>query len=1516
VTRLLPRRIARGAAIALALVGVSCSGDRPTLPGSGAILLRLTFPDSGTPRPDSVRIEIRDSDGLRLTGAAAALPTTGPLDTSVEIEVEAGDGLQALALAEGPGAAGRGGIGFGSRSGLDVGGGKTVEAPIAVVGVIPRAPSVDGQPGVPAYTVRWNRVPGALSYVLRQSDGTTSTDLSVADTSRLIGPGLAIGEARLRGPGRRAPARIPSTFRIFRVRSVVPLGTSLFGDSTKVDLDVWQDLPYVAAVVPGDAESGVPDTSAIRVLFDRAMDPATLIDTLVTLRPRDGGAAVPCQRAVRADAMEAILEPAEPFQRGVWYRVRASTGLLDAGGRPLDQDPDTDGLQAFFSEFRVEEYDPIRVSSAEPPSNASDVPVGATIRVHLSRAVDPSTINSGSFALSDTAGSIAGLRRTVEQGTVLEFVPTRPLAYDLVHTIRLTPDLRDAARHEPLDQDPLAPGFQDFVSEFRTELQPRGPRVIWSEPLPGEPLFPIYDSPAFVFDRPIDPASIVLGTNLGLQLPLSGEVWVNVPGGLQVSTDSMRCVIVPSRPLNRNSRYRLLAQGGPGGLQDRNGNPLDQDFQTPGFQPYVAEFLTEENVRVTSVDPSNNERDVAWNVEVRVRFSGPIRPESVADTSFVLSRGTTPLAAHLSVSQDSLEAVLAPLAPLTPDKTYEVRVGTGIRSRRGGPLDQNWDLAGHQVFESTFVTSPDSTSPMVVAVEPTDGTSGFGVDRGVRVHFSKPIRPSTLPGYFHLTETDSLGTEVTGTITPSPDSLSALFTPAAVLENATLYHVHVETWVRDRYGYRLDQDPDTYWYQKFHSVFTTETEKVRPQVVSIDPPDGFDGAAIEGPVTVEFSEAMDRTSLSDGLRIETGGEPVPGTIGFTNGDRTALWIPNEPMRPAAFYHAIVDSLARDLAGNRLDQVPATPIHDPFESDFRTAADTIGPRVAAVDPADGSTGVQIGIRPRLTFDEPIEPATVTLGSVTLVDSAGTTVTTTLILGANGNTLDLEPAAPLDFNEPYRITVYPTIADTSGNAFDSDPTSPGDQPFSSTFRTQNETIPPRVLDLILDGGPPAPIDTKVRAHFSEAIDPASLVDTTFVVTLDGVPVDGSLAMGASGDTAVFVPARDLEYQTTYHVRVAGIRDQHGNVLDQDPGTDGIQSYEEIFTTEEDHVAPWVRRSDPADGALGVEPDALLRLTFSEAMDSSSFSPSDPGLFLDGVPVAATRTAEPGDSIFVFTPSSPLTRGRTYEWRAGTSLLDRGANLLDQDPGEAGLQGFLADFEVGARPIADAGAGICSSGDSAAVAFDAGASRDPDGTIARVIWDWGDGTRDTLDAPAGLTPVHLYPCADDHGCDGLNNDGDGSTDETGAEGCDESFRVRVTVVDGDGLSAVDSTGVSFCVFRVLGSTPIDGAVDVDTLGTASLGLTRACNPSSADTSSVWLAEAGGPKVECAITLEEEDRRILLTPAQSLAPNADYEIHATGLLNSLTGGSLDQDPCADGVQEFVSTFHTRARPGPPRRE
>ena len=287
------------------------------------------------------------------------------------------------------------------------------------------------------------------------------------------------------------------------------------------------------------------------------------------------------------------------------------------------------------------------------------------------------------------------------------------------------------------------------------------------------------------------------------------------------------------------------------------------------------------------------------------------------------------------------------------------------------------------------------------------------------------------------------------------------------------------------------------------------------------------------------------------------------------------------------------------------------------------------------------------------------------------------------------------------------------------------------------------------------------------------------------------------------------------------------------------------------------------------------------------------------------------------FVFL-HDPLDRGRTYELKAGTTLQDLAGNFLDQDPDSAGSQMFTAAFEVGDYPVASAGPGDCSIDATGEASFDASASYDPDGTILEVIWDWGDGSADTLAAAGGLVISHDYKCIDDAGCDGIDNDGDGQADEDGYDGCDESYRVVLTVVDDHGYRSSDTTGVSFCAFRVLASVPDSGAVGVDTLLSPVVTLTRSCDPVSLDSTAVWMTIAAGDTIPVILGIEDDqDRVILLDPVAPLLPDTSYTVHVGPELKAAEGTSLDQDPCTPGMQEFSVTFQTVAWPVlPPRLE
>jgi hypothetical protein len=104
---------------------------------------------------------------------------------------------------------------------------------------------------------------------------------------------------------------------------------------------------------------------------------------------------------------------------------------------------------------------------------------------------------------------------------------------------------------------------------------------------------------------------------------------------------------------------------------------------------------------------------------------------------------------------------------------------------------------------------------------------------------------------------------------------------------------------------------------------------------------------------------------------------------------------------------------------------------PFEILSETAPDTTAPSVASTTPGAGSGGVEPGVRPTITFDEPIDPTSVGPGNVQLIASSGVAVAQAAgspqVAGA---TVTIFPSGALE-SGTYRLRAS-GVRDLAGNS----------------------------------------------------------------------------------------------------------------------------------------------------------------------------------------------------------------------------------------------------------------------------------------------------------------------------------------------------------------------------------------------------------------------------------------------------------------------------------------------------
>jgi hypothetical protein len=175
--------------------------------------------------------------------------------------------------------------------------------------------------------------------------------------------------------------------------------------------------------------------------------------------------------------------------------------------------------------------------------------------------------------------------------------------------------------------------------------------------------------------------------------------------------------------------------------------------------------------------------------------------------------------------------------------------------------------------------------------------------------------------------------------------------------------------------------------------------------------------------------------------------------------------------------------------------------------------------------------------------------------------------------------------------------------------------------------------------------------VSVTFSETLDPTSVTATNFTVTSGMTSVVGTLTYDPKTSTIVFSPTARLAGLTTYTVRLSGIQDLSGN-------TATTSSW--YFTTAmaSDTTAPTVTAVTPTSGTTGVSTNAMIIITFSEAMDDSSLT--DIRLNAGTTLIAGSVVYDAGTEQATFTPTAPLTSQTLYTLTV-TGVKDLAGNAM---------------------------------------------------------------------------------------------------------------------------------------------------------------------------------------------------------------------------------------------------------------
>ncbi|MEZ4867702.1 MAG: DUF4082 domain-containing protein [Caldilineaceae bacterium] len=399
-----------------------------------------------------------------------------------------------------------------------------------------------------------------------------------------------------------------------------------------------------------------------------------------------------------------------------------------------------------------------------------------------------------------------------------------------------------------------------------------------------------------------------------------------------------------------------------------------------------------------------------------------------------------------------------------------------------------------------------------------------------------------------------------------------------------------------------------YWVDVAFAV-TVPPDTTPPTVTSVSPTNGTTNVAINTSLTINFSEPMDGATIN-GTTIElrdTTNTIVPATVSYNNTNQTTTLSPTAPLAYAAHYTATIkggatDPRVKDLAGNALasDWVWSfTTVAQPGANCPCTIWNgTATPTIAAqVDP----NAIEVGVK----FQSDL--AGYIIGLRFYKGGSNTGMHVGHLWSSNGDLLGSATFAnetalgwqQVNFGSPIAINANTTYVasyhtDVGNYAFDIGyfATSSVDNPplralangidsngvyqyGASAFPTSSsdaanywvdvvfatevppDTVPPTVTTVTpSNGAVGVAYDAQLAVSFSEAIDPAS-IDTTSFLLRDTAnnPVAATASYNTGTGEATLSPTSPLAYGATYTAIIKGggadprVKDLAGNALAAD-------------------------------------------------------------------------------------------------------------------------------------------------------------------------------------------------------------------------------------------------------------------------------------------------------------------------------------------------------------------------------
>ena len=946
--------------------------------------------------------------------------------------------------------------------------------------------------------------------------------------------------------------------------------------------------PSITSSSPAFYTNPTPPNAIFDFQFNTPLDSTTVNSTNIYLYDSVTGLHVPATYTM-PQPNEIRIVPTSNLTTGNYTYLYVTTGLHSSTSVPA-----TATNPYFYINGAADNTTPTIVS-AVPYNGAGNVGVNITPGFVFSKAIDPVSLNSSTFQITNSGTPLAGTYQINSTDTRIYFVPNAPLPASANLTMTLNGVL-------DLEGHPV-----NFSSTFQTAAGPdfQQPTVLFTS-IPSNGSVPVNATLTATFSESMDINTFSPNTfhiydyTLGIDLPAT------------ITWNSIQNVayLVPTTPLAAGRQYNLYIVNG----TDLAGNVM----QNVSYTFYTTFASASSGPTVVNVNPINGTTGLGLNAVIQAQFSAPIDPNST--TNVTLSTGGTPVATTQSFSASNTILQLVPAVPLAANTTYTVKIMGVV------------DPAGNAVSTYTYTFTTGAVVDLLAATAINSNPPGnytVGTNTVPKLIFNKPLNPITVNTNTFRMYLYQTGQSIPLTVTPSANGLEVTMTPQVPLIPGTEYYFQACCGFQDMDG-NNGNGVNVYFY-------TGSGSDTTPPTVTFNPGSGATAIPLNTQINIAVNKAIDPTSwTSSSVQLfDNLNNPVAGTL-TVPGPQTFLFVPSSNLNPGITYTVKVANFT-DSMGNAV-----VPVNSTFTTGGTAA--TPGLTFTGANIPFGSTGVSATQTIILTFSQVLDPNTVNASTLKVMNTWNSNLPLAANYSVSGNQVTITPVGQWPAGAQIYVGECGGPTDILGDVFQNGNCYPQQLVYFVVTTGTPDTTPLTVLSVSpTNGATNVGINQQISVTFNKAINPNTVNGNDAIIFAgQGAQDRGSISLSADGRTIYFNTGALYGGGAAYTVNLqaGGISDYSGNSLAND--------FISTFTTASYPATGngSVSATSPGANATGVPTNSLLTLYLNRAVNPATLA----GNFVvtvNGVVDPGTVAATAGNFEVQFTPTTPFPNSAIIQW-----------------------------------------------------------------------------------------------------------------------------------------------------------------------------------------------------------------------------------------------------------------------------